>query len=209
MNNGYVNKRMNRRNFLAGSGRVLGGASMLGLAGCAQQMINYDKLEYMSQKFMEYADEIGKRYVDKYWREGKPVEWACSLIRQIFAGTNDLIEWPVTGAGELVAGLICGEECKIGARKAVRGIFDSIAGGEGNDELNEYLWRGDIKGACEYARAREDSEFDAASRTIVTGASDGAFIHGVVQTFEACLHDGGTGGAAAATGRPGPTGPLQ
>lgn len=208
----------NRRDFMKYSLAAVAG---LATPGCfsEQSIHHYDdsiRHNYRDKCFLEYPEELGK-LCDRYWEEGKPVEYTSTLVRQLFAITNDIIELPAeffadvadnVGYKYLLGVKARGKKNKRIARNAVKYAFDLIPGSMGNDRIVDLILRGDVDGAFEYARKVEDTELGANMKIGAVIFSNYLQIDTALKAAfggeNFILRKDGGGAAAPATFTPGP-----
>lgn len=137
--------------------------------------------------FFEYPDELGKQ-ADKYWEQGKSLEWFVTILGQGAAGINDIVEAPVNlgcgivgGAGGVV-GQILGKEgdnfekgYKDG-EKLGKDFMGGVIGGPLYNEVYGKLLSGDLKGAIELPYRVADTEFRGHVNTAIVHCSTAAAI---------------------------------
>lgn len=147
--------------------------------------------DYLNYGFFDYPEEIGKNEVDKYWKEGMPLEYAGALVKQVFAGANDIFEWPFEAAGWLLddvgyshfGGKARGEKNKHYVRNAVKFSFNRVWGGKGNDKFNEGVLRFNPKMALDGSYGIEDTPIGGHIGTAATIASGGLAVDAIIKGF--------------------------
>lgn len=210
--NGYQtgeipDESMDRRDFLKYSLVGIAGAVISSvLPGCSPVHKNdiitnkpFQKQAYLDDGFLEYPSRLGKA-CDKYWAEGKPVEWILTETGLVLAFANDVIELPASYIVGLAGGAIGGEKGRESWSNFVKYVADGIPGGETYNEFHGKLLSGDVKGAFELADNVEDSKVGALMKKgIILGSN--------VAIAASLINHGGGGGAATSRARSAPSGP--